>query len=220
MKVSSARYRARRYASARCPGRSTRADSFANPGGRRALDRLARRLCGRRAAEAVGVHAVLAVETTVRWLALARAVTVARLRRRGAVMDRYTHCQHANLIARQTRGTRLVRLPYAVFPRPDVVVLLDLPPRQAHQRIGRRGTDDEDLHYLITTDRAYRALPEATDFVIVDVSQSPRQVAAALRVAVADHLSGRHPLNVEGMPVCHRSPSGSRSSLPVHADNA
>src|SRR5688572_4962871 len=74
-----------------------------NPGGRRWIGRLARRL-GRPDAEALlGVRGLLVAETVLRWLGLVRALLACRVRRQIAVMDRYSWCQYASIRAHTGR---------------------------------------------------------------------------------------------------------------------
>lgn len=169
------------------------ADHWPNPGGRRALDRLARRLGQPDAAGLLGPNGLLTIEALARWLALARALTWSQLRGRVAVMDRYSYCQYANIRARGASGETFARLIFAAFPRPDLVCHLLVPPTEAHRRIETRGTDREDPSYLAATHRAYLALPEALGFVPVDATGDPERVAARLRRVVTARLLAANP---------------------------
>jgi dTMP kinase len=103
-------------------------------------------------------------------------------------MDRYSYCQYAIMRARGDRGERLARALYSVFPRPDAVCFLAATPARAHDRVTLRGTDSEDLSYLTATDAAYRSLPEAASFAVIDADGSPEEVRAALRDVVGARL--------------------------------
>ena len=68
---------------------------FENAGGRPIIDALAHRLGCRDGRHLLGHRLHLAVEATIRWLAIARAIVVSTVTRRVAIMDRYTYCQYA-----------------------------------------------------------------------------------------------------------------------------
>jgi dTMP kinase len=157
---------------------------YANPGGRLFLGRLARRLGRADAVGLLGRRGFVAVEALLRWLAIVRGVLLSRLSGRVAVMDRYSYCQYAMMRVRADRGERMARALYSVFPRPDAVCFLAVTPDRAHHRVEVRGTDSEELSYLTAADAAYRSLPEATSFTVIDANGSPEEVQAALRDAV------------------------------------
>lgn len=167
--------------------RSVPAKYSENPGGRVAIDRIARRLGRANGIALLGRRGFLAVEVSVRWLAIARALLVSRLTRRIAVMDRYSVCQYVVMRARGDGGEWLVRALYAVFPEPDLVCFITVPPEVAKARIEARGYDSEELSYLYSLDSAYRTLPEFKKFEIVDADAPPEVVAARLRETVEGH---------------------------------
>jgi thymidylate kinase len=168
------------------------ADYWQNAGGRRWFGRLAN-LLGRRDAQALlGVGGMLFVESILRWLAIFRALVKSRWRRRIAVMDRYSWCQYASIRAHgrgTTAGTsrreRLARRLYGAFPEPDLTVFLAVSPGRAYGRVEARGTDHEDPEFLVAADRAYRSLPEAGRFVVIDANREPAAVQRDLRAAVS-----------------------------------
>ncbi|HEV7899671.1 MAG TPA: thymidylate kinase [Planosporangium sp.] len=157
---------------------------YANPGGRLMLGRLARRLGRADAVDLLGRRGFVVVEALVRWLAIARGLLRSRVSGRVAVMDRYSYCQYAMMRVRDDRGERLVRALYSVFPRPQAVCFLAVTPARAHHRVKERGTDSEELSYLIAADAAYRSLPEAASFAVIDADGPPEEVQAALRAVV------------------------------------
>src|SRR5262245_29385128 len=77
-----------------------RARYFENGGGRPLIDPLARRLGRPDGRQLLGWRGYLAVEASIRWAALARAVALSTLTRRVAVLDRYAYCQYALIRAR------------------------------------------------------------------------------------------------------------------------
>ncbi|MGW4500087.1 dTMP kinase [Micromonospora sp. NPDC004336] len=158
-----------------------------NAGGRRWLGRLAHRLGRPDAQRLVGRTGLLAVESVLRWLAIAAALLACLTTGRIAVMDRYSACQYASIRAHGgQRWERLARLGYRVFPRPQVTFLLAVDPAEAYRRIERRGTDHESMRYLTAADAAYRALPEYPAFVVVDAGRPPEEVSRQIR----SHLAG------------------------------
>ncbi len=164
------------------------ADYWQNAGGRRWFGRVARRLGRRDAQGLLGVGGMLFVEAVLRWLAIARALLRSRLRRRLAVMDRYSWCQYASVRAHGGRRERLARRMYGAYPEPDITCFLAVAPGRAYARVEARGTDHEDLGYLAAADAAYRSLPEFGRFVVIDANRDPGAVQHELRVAVATRL--------------------------------
>lgn len=165
-----------------------------NAGGRRWFGRLAQRLGrGADAERLVGRAGMLAIESVLRWLAIARALLRSSIPRRVAVMDRYSICQYASIRAHQPRRAgrweRVVRLLYRVFPEPDVTFLLRVDPREAYRRIERRGTDHESLEFLTAADAAYRSLPEHDRFVVIDANAAPDEVHREIRQRLAPWLA-------------------------------
>ena len=172
-----------------------------NAAGRVFFGRMARRFGRRDAEDLLGVRLFLVVETVLRWLVIARALLLARLAGTVAVMDRYTYCQYTSITVRGGRPG-WARVLFAVFPRPDLVCYLAVPPGTAQQRVEARGKDHEALDYLVACDRAYRGQPDAARFTVIDASADPSAVQAALRDAV------RH-------QPAHRAPRVARHLLPI-----
>ncbi|WP_434741431.1 dTMP kinase [Micromonospora sp. SH-82] len=149
-----------------------------NAGGRRWLGRLAVRLGRLDAQRLVGRTGLLTVESVLRWVAIAAALTSCLVTGRTAIMDRYSACQYVSIRAHGgQRGERLARVGYRIFPPPQVTFLLSLDPSEAYRRIERRGTDHETIGYLTAADTAYRTLPEYPSFVVVDAGLPPDEVS-------------------------------------------
>ncbi|MCW3841989.1 thymidylate kinase [Micromonospora yasonensis] len=162
-----------------------------NAGGRRWLGRVAHRLGRRDAQRLVGRDGLLAVESVLRWLAIALALLTCLVTGRTAVMDRYAACQYASIRAHGgQRWERLARAGYRVFPAPQVTFLLTVDPAEAYRRIERRGTDHESMRWLTAAATAYRALPEYAGFVVVDANGSPEEVARRIRAHLGEWLPG------------------------------
>lgn len=154
-----------------------------NAAGRVFFGRLAQRFGRRDAEDLLGVRLFLVVETVLRWLVIARALLLSRMTGTVAVMDRYTYCQYTSITVRGGRQ-RWARLLFSVFPRPDLVCYLAVPPLVAQARVEARGRDHEALEYLIASDHAYRTQPDAGRFTMIDAAADPSAVQAALRDAV------------------------------------
>ena len=126
-----------------------------------------------------------ALETTFRvWNVLVSHLRASRFEGL-VVMDRHLYCQ---LALRTTKGLPRGRfLPWLLkaLPAPDAVVHFDIDPGEAHRRIMARGTDDETLEDLIAFRDAYQQLPEYQDFVKVDATLPPAELARQLDGIVA-----------------------------------
>jgi thymidylate kinase len=173
------------------------ADYWQNAGGRRWLDRAARRIGLRDAQAVLGTGGMLLVESVLRWLAIARALLGSRRHGRIAIMDRYSYCQYASIRARGgghggRRREWLARRLYRPFDEPDLTVFLSVPPGRAYARVEARGTDHEDPDHLAAADAAYRSLPEAARFVVIDGDRRFGAVQRDLRRAVAALLPDLH----------------------------
>lgn len=170
-----------------------------NAGGRRFLGRLAQGWGRRDAASLLGARGLLAVESILRWFAIARSLLAARLTGRVAVMDRYTVCQLVSLRVHGggDRLERIVRAAYAVFPTPAVMMFMDITPELAYGRIEARGSDHEEMSYLAAGYTAYREL--AAVAVRVDAAGEPDAVGQSIWSAVRPALD-------PGMPVDAQQP--------------
>jgi dTMP kinase len=168
-------------------GEGVRARYFENAGGRPVLDWIAHRLGKENGRALIGPRGVVATETFVRRLAIARSLRWARRTGGVAVMDRYAVCQYAVMRARGDGGEPRVRAKFRRFPQPDIVVFFAVPPADAVERVALRGKDREELAHLVAYDAAYRALPEFATFEVLDASRSIDEVQAELR-RIVDHV--------------------------------
>lgn len=157
----------------------TPAQLLRNPAGRRWMSRMAERLGIAALSPAWANRAESVVRGVNVLVAHARAARFAGT----TVMDRHAACQ---LVLRAVRG-----LPQGVLlqwltirlPRPDAVILIDVPPGLAYDRIIARGEDCETLEYLQAARTAYLELALARGWHIIDGSGTPQQVAAQTRLA-------------------------------------
>ena len=107
--------------------------------------------------------------------------------------------------------------------RPDLTVLLDLPPEVGLSRARGRAAADrieaESLDFHQRVRQTFRALAEAEPdrYLIVDAQQPPDAIAAAVRVRVAELLSGL-PLQQLSRP--HQQPSGTPADGEGHRPHA
>ncbi|MEU8072668.1 MULTISPECIES: dTMP kinase [unclassified Micromonospora] len=180
-----------------------------NAGGRRWLGRLAQRVGRPDAQRLVGRGGLLAVESVLRWLAIALALLSCLVTGRTAVMDRWSACQYASIRAHGgQRWERWARAGYRIFPAPQVTFLLTVDPAEAFRRIERRGTDHESMAWLTAADAAYRALPEYGGFVVVDGNGPPEDVARRIRAHLSEWLPGDPSAGPGPAPAGPRRPAG------------
>lgn len=168
-----------------------RARYFENAGGRPIWTALAQRRGHADGIGWLGARRYVVLESTVRWVALTRAVAWARLARGIAVLDRYSYCQYALMRARGDAGEQAVRRRYRFFPRPDLVCLLTVDATTAARRVDERGRDHEEPAYLAAFEAAYRSLPEASTFTVIDAGADRDQVGKELRAVVSALLERR-----------------------------
>ena len=100
------------------------------------------------------------------------------------VTDRSAVCHYAATISDGGTNETDLRLLLRRLPRPDLTLYLELTPEEACDRLTARGSGLEDTSFLRANDRAYRELPEFSDFVVVPGSGSVDQVQARLRGAL------------------------------------
>lgn len=98
---------------------------------------------------------------------------------------------------------------------PDLTILLDLPPEEGLTRARGRAVADrlesESLDFHQRVRRTFRALAEAAPdrYLVLDARQSPDQIAAAIRIQVAELLSG---LPLQQLAQSERPASGASGS--------
>lgn len=107
------------------------------------------------------------------------------------VMDRHIPCQLVLQAMRGFPSGRMLPWVLAKLPRPEVIVLIDVPADIAYQRILTRGEDYETLVYLEATRSAYLELAKNRGWYIVDGTGSARQVADAVARAALGLDSSR-----------------------------
>ncbi len=97
------------------------------------------------------------------------------------VMDRHLYCQ---LVLRSVRGQPLgLLLPWLAHRAigSSLVVVLDVDPQTAFDRISSREDDFETLEYLQASRKEYLRLAAANGWVVLDGSRPPHQLLADLR---------------------------------------
>lgn len=151
-----------------------------NYAGRRVMSLLGARL-GRR----LPPRAADFIETAIRTVNVLNSHRRARNFRGLVVMDRHLQCQ---LALREMYGLPRGRfLPWLLrtLPAPDLVIYLDIDPREAHARILTRGTDSERLEDLAALHDAYQALPESAGFTRVAAGGHPDEVLVRVQKAIS-----------------------------------
>lgn len=149
-----------------------RAQLLRNPAGRRWMSRAAGRF-------GTALPPVWAnrLESVVRCVNVLLAHVRAAVFPGTTVMDRHLACQ---LVLRSVRGLprgRLLPWLMARLPRPDAIILIDVPAEVAHARITARGEDSETMPYLVSAREAYLAIATAKSWHIIDGSDTPANVA-------------------------------------------
>jgi dTMP kinase len=110
--------------------------------------------------------------------------------------------------------------------QPDLTILLDLPPEVGLARARGRAVADrlesESLDFHQRVRQTFRALAEADPdrYLVLDARQSPDQIAAAIRVRIADLLSGL-PLQTiphpeRPVPAAHGASVAAEDAAPHH----
>lgn len=149
-----------------------RAQLLRNPAGRRWMSRVAARF-------GTALPPVWAnrLESVVRSVNVLLAHARAAVFPGTTVMDRHMACQ---LVLRSVRGLPRGRLlPWLMtrLPRPDAIILIDVPAEIAHARIIARGEDSETMAYLLSAREAYLEIAAARGWHIIDGSGTPAEVA-------------------------------------------
>lgn len=101
------------------------------------------------------------------------------------VMDRHLACQ---LVLSSVRGLphgRLLPWLIARLPKPDLVILVDVPAEVAHARIVARGEDSETLAYLASARATYLELAKAKGWHVLDGTGTPERVSRNVLLAVS-----------------------------------
>ena len=152
-----------------------------NYAGRRRMSLLSARL-GRQ----LPARAADFIETAVRTFNVLNSHRRARKFDGLVVMDRHLHCQ---LALRGMHGLARGRfLPWLIrrLPQPDLVIYLDIDPKEAHERILARGTDSELLEDLVSLRDAYQALPEFPGFTRIRAGGPPAGVLCRVQAAISN----------------------------------
>lgn len=159
-------------------GRGLAATRRKTVSGRSQLDRLAQRLGSPDLSGIVGKDAALMMQVAIVWRNLRDARPLVRTPRSFAVMDRYTHCHLALTRMFAPEREAFVRTLFAKFRAPDVCFFVQVPPEVAFARLGAREDASNSLEFLSAFDQAYRSLPEAGSYVVIDGTRTPDEVLA------------------------------------------
>lgn len=152
--------------------RGHRTKTFHFPDYATPVGREIKRLLGSRARAAPElIHCLLAAN---RW---ERAGDIRRYARDHVlVMDRYYHSNVAYGMAGGLRRRWLEGLD-AGLPRSDMVILLDVPPRESFRRKGSgRDRFERDITYMKKVGAAYRRLARDGRWKVIDASMPPKEV--------------------------------------------
>ncbi|MGA7733633.1 MAG: hypothetical protein WCD37_20415 [Chloroflexia bacterium] len=97
------------------------------------------------------------------------------------IMDRYSYCYIATARHWHSGNDWLIQRLFDIFPEPDLSLLIDVPPAEAQQRIAARGVERVELHYLEKLASAYKELPQAASFTVVDGDRPRDDVREEIR---------------------------------------
>lgn len=92
------------------------------------------------------------------------------------VVDRYLYTHLALAAVHGTTNAPRLRRLFGVFPVPDVVVFLDVPPTTAAERVLRRGRDANTVDFLTRLRDGFLALPEMRQFHVLDGTADPAAI--------------------------------------------
>lgn len=127
-------------------------------------------------------HAQDRIETIFRLFNVARNSLAAAQAPGLRLMDRHLFCQ---LVLHHVRGHKPGRLlPWLARKSTEhaTVILLDIDPRLAFQRINARAEDQESLDYLQVARAEYLRLAQQHDWLVLDGSKPTTQVVDQLRM--------------------------------------
>jgi dTMP kinase len=177
-------------------GLGERATYVKTESGRSGLDRASRRAGAGSLADLVGADGAALMFAALGWRSIRSATA---LREPGyVVMDRYVHCHYAMTRIVCPDREPAVRALFAKFPDPELTVYVQIDPQLALSRLAERGSTVHTAESLTAFDRAYRDLPEATGYLVVDGSRDLDTVQAALRQAMRERFD---------LPAAHRPTS-------------
>lgn len=122
------------------------------------------------------------IETTLRIFNVARNSLVATRASGLTVMDRHLYCQ---LVLRYVRGLDAgILLPWLArkSTKNTTVILLDIDPYLAYQRINARAEDVEPLEYLQAARAEYLRMAKLHGWLVLDASVPTTQLVEQLRM--------------------------------------
>ncbi len=120
-------------------------------------------------------------------------IAPALARGEAVILDRYYYSTAAYQGAAGLDPAELIKLNETIAPRPDLVVILDLPPEQALQRIAGRGQATDEFERIDNLRRAraiFLAL-QGPQFLVLDARQATeRSVVEVLEVVRVAGFTG------------------------------
>ncbi|WP_152361204.1 dTMP kinase [Microlunatus speluncae] len=112
---------------------------------------------------------------------------------RVVITDRGVLCQYAVARAIGAENEDLLRDIFADLPGPDRTIFIDVPGELARRRLAHRGEREHSAAELDSLARAYRSLPEAAAFAVIDGTADPDSVRSAILAAARPHLRPDQP---------------------------
>jgi dTMP kinase len=131
-----------------------------------------------------GVDMIQMLASTIKWVTFEKAWR--ELEGTGGVLlsDRYSYCQMAAARRAGERTRAAIDHLYGEFPRPDVCVWIDTPPKIALERLGIRGGSWQDLSFLEVLRRGYCQLAGEHEFTVVNGDAPPAVVTGEIMLEI------------------------------------
>jgi dTMP kinase len=131
-----------------------------------------------------GMDMIQMLASTIKWVAMEKAWR--DLEGIGGVLlaDRYSYCQIAAARRAGPRTRTAIEHLYSEFPRPDVCIWLDAPPKIALERLARRGQNWQDLSFLEAHRRGYSQLAGEHGFTVVNGDAPPAVVTGKIEAEI------------------------------------
>ena len=149
----------------------------------RCLDPLAR-ASGQDIEGFFGVDMIQMLASTIKWITFEKAWR--EFQGTGGVLlaDRYSYCHIAAAQRAGERTRTAIEHLYREFPKPDVCIWLDTPPRIALERLEKRGKNWQDLSFLEFHRRGYSQLAGEHGFTVVNGDAPSAMVTAKIMAEI------------------------------------
>jgi dTMP kinase len=153
--------------------------------GRSKLDRVSKANGAADLVDFVGSESAILMNAALGWRSLYDIKAAFRKKGSFVVLDRYVQCHVAMARLQAPAVEHQVRGLFERYPTPDIVFYVHAPAPVAHARtLERDGREVDTVEELAAFDDAYRGIPEADTFTMIDGARHPDAVEADIRSAV------------------------------------